>query len=784
MGKAASTVGVSVTAKTIDFVRGMQAANKAMAGFAVNVRKVNARLAALGIAQDKVGKKVHRARSNLALMADRLKLIAGTAIAFGAVGVFAKVIVGAEKFSQAMQSSLAIMGDVSKAMRRDMVDAAIEVARTTKFSAAEVAEAYFFLASAGLNAKQSITALSAVAEFAQAGMFNLAEATSLLTDAQSALGMKSKDAAQNLANLTRVSDILVKANTLADASVRQFAISLSRKAAAKMKVLNIELEEGVAVLAAFAEQGIKAELGGRAFAIVMRDLTRAAITNAGAFDRAGIAVFDLKHNVRSIADIIADLERAFGRLTSRGQKRFTLDLGLPSKSSEFLEALIGSSEAIREFTAELKAAGKTAEDVAGKQLTPFQRMVAQIGATMQDSSSKTRSFIDYISDKVNIRFGGLIIDEKLFAPPARLKALHDTFLEMDKLQKEYNKLTAIRAKGGPGFGGAFIGISKKAQREYEKLRKLFGDEIAWGEVGGIGKPPEYLGTAEQLTREINGVWEALDKATNAHLAVNDALGEWGKMKRVPERFMKLTKAAAQEVRNLKDEIEGIEHSMKRVARAEVAYQFPELDSAARSRRARELLRGRHTGVDLLEEHRREQNIVKNKLRVAEEILGGFREHNRIFLSSPEEKIKAGIRLEDESRELKANIAEWEGLEKAAEGFFASTRNPFENALATLIQIKDLLGSDFFEELGGEDTARRAIKSVLDDFGKATKTDLPGRPDLGLTSLSTVGGAAGAMALSRAATVQDRELKELKEINRNLDAQNQLLQQANLGGMGP
>src|SRR5690554_1086054 len=71
-----------------------------------------------------------------------------------ALGV-ASVKFGAD-FEQAMTNSMAIMGDLSDAMKKDMSGAAREVAKTTKFSAKEAAEAYYFLAAAGLDAAQSI----------------------------------------------------------------------------------------------------------------------------------------------------------------------------------------------------------------------------------------------------------------------------------------------------------------------------------------------------------------------------------------------------------------------------------------------------------------------------------------------------------------------------------------------------------------------------------------------------------------------------------------------------
>jgi len=149
-------------------------------------------------------------------------------------------------FDAALQQSVSIMGDVSDALRNDMADAAREVAKTTTFSAEQAAESFYFLASAGLDATASITAMPKVAQFAQAGMFDMARATDLLTDAQSALGLTIRDdAIANMEEMVRVSDVLVRANTLANASVEQFSVALTTKSGAALRALNKDMEEGV-----------------------------------------------------------------------------------------------------------------------------------------------------------------------------------------------------------------------------------------------------------------------------------------------------------------------------------------------------------------------------------------------------------------------------------------------------------------------------------------------------------------------------------------------------------
>jgi len=297
------------------------------------------------------------------------KIVAGVGLAVAGLAVVS--VKAFANFDAAMVKSTAIMGDVSDAMRNDMSAAAREVAKTTTFSAAQAAEAFFFLASAGLDAEQSIAALPKVAEFAQAGMFDMATATDLLTDAQSALGLSSDDAAENLENLANLSDILVKANTLANASVQQFSEALTNKAAASMRNLGIATEEGVAVLAVFADQGIKGSEAGTTFNATIRGMTQGVERNSAAFKEMGIEVFDAEGNFNSVAKIIGGMEVAFDGLSTEQQRAKLSQLGYTEETLNGTLALLGNSAAIREYEASLISSGGTAEQVAANQLTSF-----------------------------------------------------------------------------------------------------------------------------------------------------------------------------------------------------------------------------------------------------------------------------------------------------------------------------------------------------------------------------------------------------------------------------
>ena len=302
-------------------------------------------------------------------------------VVVGAVAM-TKALVEATKqfvaFDDAMTQSLAIM-NATVEQQEGMSRTARQVALETTFSAKETAESFFFLASAGLNAEQQIQALPQVAKFAQAGMFDMATATDLATDAQSALGLTVSDAQQNLTNLTRVTDVLVKANTLANASVQQFSEALTSKAGSALKVVNKDIEEGVAVLAVFADAGVKGAEGGEKLNQVLRDIPRATAKNGEEFRKLGLEMFDTEGNMKNVADIVEELDRVLKPMSDE-LKASTLDqLGLNRGVADAVKILSGSTDKIREYEQALRDSGGTTQEVADKQLDSLQSQISLAG---------------------------------------------------------------------------------------------------------------------------------------------------------------------------------------------------------------------------------------------------------------------------------------------------------------------------------------------------------------------------------------------------------------------
>lgn len=274
------------------------------------------------------------------------------------------------KFDQAMIESTSIMKVTTEQTER-MRQTAISLSGKAAKSAIDLAESYFFLASAGKDAEQSISLLPKVADFAIAGAFDMARATDLLTDAQSALGLASKDVAQDTRSLVRVSDVLVKANTLANASVEQFSTALTTKAGASLKAFNKDVEEGVAILAALADQGVKAQLAGTQLDRVIRLLSKTSQDSAKEHKQLGFRVFDTAGKMRNMGDIIGNLEDILSGMSDESKVATLSMLGFEARIQQAILPLLGTSDAIKRYERELRNAGGTTREVSEKQMKSF-----------------------------------------------------------------------------------------------------------------------------------------------------------------------------------------------------------------------------------------------------------------------------------------------------------------------------------------------------------------------------------------------------------------------------
>jgi TP901 family phage tail tape measure protein len=440
----------------------------------------------------------------------------------GVYGLF-RLAIGGEQFNRAMRESLAIMGDVSEEMRTVMRKTAIDAAKETAFGAAEVAKSYYYLASAGLDAAQSVAALPQTARFARAGMFDIARAAELAAGSVAALGMKGNTTAEYLHSYNRVTDVLVKANTLANATVDQFATALGTNAANAARMAGQSIEDVVAVLAAFADKMVKGEEAGSAYARAINYLSIQATQNQEAFRKAGVRMFDAADNTRTLVDVIQDLENRFAGMTDKERTAELIMLGFTKKTIALMNTVIGTSEQIRHFTRELQRAGGTTREVAEKQLTPFQKGWTKLRATLTDVGGKV---MDWLGPKLGTAAAGLAVVVEAVKVP--LQALMETFSEFGGLVVDVFRL-------GWNYIGQFAsGIQVQLSQAFGAI--VDGLDVMLGSLQGWSAGAIYIGS--QVASAFAAAWEVAFHSVKMGFA--SLLPE---MLRLLERFYRAGSAA-------------------------------------------------------------------------------------------------------------------------------------------------------------------------------------------------------------------------------------------------
>ena len=247
------------------------------------------------------------------------KVAKAGAVALGAFAV-SSVKVGAD-FDKSMSQVAATMGytvdelhkDGSEAQKtyQQLENAAREMGKKTKFSAQESAEALNYMALAGYDAKTSMDMLPKVLNLAAAGNMDLARASDMVTDTQSALGLSLDDTTKLIDQMARTSS---KTNT----SVEQLGDAFLT-VGGTAKIMKGGTVEASAALGVLANAGIKGSEGGTALRNVLNGISSSKFEKS--FGALGVSAYDAEGKMRNLKDILGDMNNVMGDMTDQEKQK-------------------------------------------------------------------------------------------------------------------------------------------------------------------------------------------------------------------------------------------------------------------------------------------------------------------------------------------------------------------------------------------------------------------------------------------------------------------------------
>lgn len=247
-----------------------------------------------------------------------VKAIGWASTAVSAVGGYVTKV--GSDFESAMSEVSAISGATGTELDA-LTQKAKEMGAATKFSAAESAEAFKYMAMAGWKTEDMLDGISGVMNLAAASGEDLGEVSDIVTDAITAFGLQASDSAH-------FADVLAAASNSANTNVSMLGGSF-KYVAPVAGALGYSIEDVSVALGMMANSGIKAEMAGRS----------------------------LRSMLSRLASPTKDVEEAFAQLGLSASEALTNADGSMKPLSETIEILRGSMSGLDEATKASVASG-------------------------------------------------------------------------------------------------------------------------------------------------------------------------------------------------------------------------------------------------------------------------------------------------------------------------------------------------------------------------------------------------------------------------------------------
>ena len=203
-------------------------------------------------------------------------------------------------FDDQMRIVQAVSGSTGKAFEQ-LTDKALELGRTTSFTASQVAQGMAGLGRAGFNSREIDEAIASVMALSKATATELATATDIASNALRAFGLQSSD-------MSRVCDVLTATANGSAQTVEDLGEALKFVAPIAAQT-GMTLEDTAKVLGTLANFGIKGSNAGTAFKNMRTKMADSAVQEK--YKSIGVETVDRDTGaLRNLSDVLNDLRVA------------------------------------------------------------------------------------------------------------------------------------------------------------------------------------------------------------------------------------------------------------------------------------------------------------------------------------------------------------------------------------------------------------------------------------------------------------------------------------------
>lgn len=378
-------------------------------------------------------------------------------------------------FDKAMSQVAATMG-VTVGEIQDLQEFAQQMGASTAFSATQAAEALNYMALAGYDSQKAMAALPNVLNLAAAGNIDLARASDMVTDAQSALGLSFDELEGFVDKLARTSS---KTNT----SVEQLGDAILT-VGGTAKILSGGTTELNTVLGILANNGIKGSEGGTALRNILLSLSSPTDKAAEELERLGVAVFDADGNMRPLIDVMGDFNKALGNMTTeeRTQAISTIFNARDLKSvNALLDTQVDDWNAIADSIDNAQGAAQAMAD------TQLDNLAGDV--TLFQSALEGLQINIFHGIEPALRFFVQAITEMIGFLSGAMDGLHEFFFGVETTVDEFDDTIMGHVGVLDSFSGVTEAIGAVVSQVWPTIQHVIGNAVSViGELIGWALP--------------------------------------------------------------------------------------------------------------------------------------------------------------------------------------------------------------------------------------------------------------------------------------------------------
>ena len=601
------------------------------------------------------------------------------------------------------------VGAISGASAEDMEklrEKAKEMGASTKFTAAESAEALEYMAMAGWKTEDMLSGISGIMDLAAASGEDLGTTSDIVTDALTAFGLTAADSGH-------FADVLAAASSNANTNVSMMGETF-KYVAPVAGTLNYSIEDMAEAIGLMANSGIKSSQAGTALRSIITRLSTDAGSSSkslGALgtlvEKLGVEFYDTNGKARDFGDVIAETREAWQGLTDEEQTTYGKKIAGEEAIASWLSLMNAAPADVEKLSAAIKNCDGAASDMS---------------STMQDNLQGDFVLLDSAVDGMKISLADELEPEMRDIVQYITKKMPDIEDDLSKVFKGGSKLVGGAVKTLPvvvdalepiaplitavGVGIGALKVAQTAEGWMKGLNAVMSANPAVAVATGIlgvstalfelykkyDSIPSY---AEGISKMYEGAYENIDNLAKSMKDMKDGFNERaGDVLNETER----TKDLWEELENLADSTGRVKDSDK--VRAE--YILGELNDA---------LGTEYTMTDnMIDKYKEMESEIddliekKKSSLLLDEYSENIPEYQKIQKEAKDNYISFDQQAQSYKDEMKKIEAEWAAV--------APTRN------GKAVTIQEYVDDRSNLEYGSNTASDNHLLSIIDAYDEA------------------------------------------------------------------